>query len=169
MNDLVKQLAGLVQLNDAELVGKTRLQKTAYLLEAKGVGLGVEFDYHKHGPYSADLAFAAEDAAAMSLLTMTDKPGFYEIPYTVFRTTAQTPPLSDDARTAARRKALVAMKNYSALALELAATAVYLREHGYRDAYWDEVKKRKSLKASPERLDQARSLLRQLELEPEAR
>jgi len=166
MNDLVEQVAGLVRLNGEEIVGRTRLQKTAYLLEAKGIGLGLEFDYHKHGPYSADLAFAAEDAVAMRLLTTTDRRGFYEIPYTVFRSTELTPPLSQDAATPARERALLAMTNYSALALELAATAVYLREHGHREDYWTEVRKRKSLKASPERLEQARRLLIQLELEP---
>lgn len=165
-NDLVEKVAELVQLNGQEMVGKTRLQKTVYLLEAKGIGFGVGFDYHKHGPYSPDLAFAAEDAASMNLLTMTEKRGFYEIPYTVFNSTNVTPPDQDDHTTAAREQALLAMKNYSALALELAATAVYLREHGYQEDYWNEVRKRKSLKASPKRLEQAKKLLSQLDLEP---
>jgi hypothetical protein len=70
--------------------------------------------------------------------------------------------------TSAREQALAAMRRFSALVLELAATAVYLREHGYREEYWNEVKRRKPLKASPERLDQAKSLLTQLDLEPAA-
>jgi uncharacterized protein YwgA len=142
------------------------LQKTVYLLEAKGVGFGVEFEYHKHGPYSTDLALAAEDAEARCLLRMTSQRGFHEIPYTVFHSTPKTPPLSDDVDNAARKRALATMNRYSALALELAATAVFLREHGYREGYWEEVKKRKSLKASAERLEQAKRLLGELELEP---
>jgi uncharacterized protein YwgA len=166
MSDLVEQVASLVRLNGEEMVGRTRLQKTVYLLEAKGIGVGVRFDYHKHGPYSAELAFATEDAISMRLLRAEEKPGFYEIPYTVFRSTELTPPLLEDATTATRKHALRTMKNYSALVLELAATAVYLREHGYRDEYWKEVKKRKSLKASVDRLERARTLLGQLKLEP---
>jgi hypothetical protein len=148
------------------MVGKTRLQKTVYLLEAKGLGFGIEFDYHKHGPYSAEVAFAAEDAEAIGLLRTEDRLGFYQIPYTVFQVTDRTPALSRDAPTPAREQALGAMGRFSALVLELAATAVYLREHGYRDDYWDEVKRRKPLKASPERLEQAKRLLIQLDLEP---
>jgi hypothetical protein len=57
------------------------------------------------------------------------------------------------------------MGRFSALVLELAATAVYLREHGYREDYWEEVKRRKPLKASLERLEQAKRLLIQLDLD----
>jgi uncharacterized protein YwgA len=89
MSDLVEQVAGLVRLNGQEMVGKTRLQKTVYLLEAKGLGFGIEFDYHKHGPYSAEVAFAAEDAEAIGLLRTEDRLGFYQIPYTVFHVTEQ--------------------------------------------------------------------------------
>ena len=92
--------------------------------------------------------------------------GFYQIPYTVFHTTERTPALPQDALTAARQRALGTMGGFSALVLELAATAVYLKEHGYRESYWDEVKRRKPLKASPERVGQAKQLLMQLDLEP---
>ena len=43
------------------LVGRTRFQKTAYFLEAAGVGYGFDFSYHYYGPYSEELAVAVSD------------------------------------------------------------------------------------------------------------
>ena len=40
MLDLVDYLSSIIRLSGGEVVGKTRLQKMAYLLEAKGVGFG---------------------------------------------------------------------------------------------------------------------------------
>ena len=60
--DPVTLVVGLVALNGGQLVSKIRLQKTVYLLDACGLGSGLEFDYANFGPYSADLAQAADEA-----------------------------------------------------------------------------------------------------------
>ena len=45
-------VTALVNLNGGRIVGKTRLQKTVYLLKECGIDLGFDFDYHHYGPYS---------------------------------------------------------------------------------------------------------------------
>lgn len=164
MRDLVDAVTAVVMLNGGEIVGKTRLQKIFYLLEAMDLGFGIEFDYHIHGPFSAELAFAADDAVALGCLQALERPGFHAVPYTVFRATKCTSDLLEDEDDGARRHALDTMRRYSSVVLELAATAVYLCEHGYRDTFWDEVRVRKPLKANPERLERAKALLNELNL-----
>ena len=54
MEDLVR----IVSAADGEIVGRTRLQKAAFLLELAGLGSGYEFKYKHYGPFSEDLASA---------------------------------------------------------------------------------------------------------------
>jgi hypothetical protein len=162
--DAVDWLAALIRLNGGEIVGKTRLQKIVYLLEAKDLGFGFSFDYHNYGPYSAEVSFALDDAEALELVKTNERPGFHEVPYTVYAASEAAPAFAADNATAARKVALQIMDRYSALVLELAATAVYLRESGYRSNYWDETRRRKPLKASPDRILSAKVLLSELGL-----
>jgi uncharacterized protein YwgA len=164
--ELIERASALVRLNGGEIVGKTRFQKIAYLLETVHLGLGLEFDYHNYGPFSAELATSLDDAEAMKLVEAVEVPGFHEVPYTLFRMTPSTPSFEDSKETRKRREALEKMSGYSALILELAATAVYLDQNGYPGKAWEEVAKRKPLKATSERVEKAKGLLRQLELSP---
>lgn len=164
MTDLVDYVGALIRLADGQIVGKTRFQKIAYLLEAKGLGFGLDFDYHNYGPFSPELAFATDDAESLEYIRTEEKFGFHSVPYTVFHSTDGAPKFKDDAASRARREALKTMSDYSALVLELAATAVYLKLNGYPNSYWSEVKKRKPLKATSERLALAKKLISDLSL-----
>lgn len=164
MNDLVDDVAALIALNGGQIVGKTRLQKIFYLLEAKGLGFEIDFDYRDFGPFSMELAFATDDAEALGLIESEERPGFHAVPYTIFRTTGSVPSFSDQELLKERKAALGKMKDYSSLILELAATAVFLRENGYPEDFWEEVKVRKAVKATPERIKQSNKLLKQLGL-----
>lgn len=156
--NVVDYVAALVRLNGGQLVGKTRLQKTVFLLEAKGVGIGFDFDYHNYGPFSSDVAFAADDAEALGFIETKTNFGAHEVPYTIF-TSTDAAPTFDDKASETRRLALEMMGRYSALVLELAATAKYLEEHGYPENQWEELERRKPLKATPERIKKAKDLL----------
>lgn len=164
MMDLMDYVSDLIQLNGGEVTGKTRLQKIAYLLEAKDLGYGVDFDYHNFGPFSAEIAFAADDAEALGWIETRERPGFHAVPYIVFSSTDDAPEIAEDGKTEPRRSALNVMGEYSALVLELAATAVYLKRSGYPDSFWGEVKKRKAVKATPERIKSAKKLIEDLGL-----
>ena len=81
----------IVALNDGELIGRTRLQKTAFLLERCGMDSGLEFDYRHYGPFSVDLARGCDDAEFDGRLKMVERPGSREMPYTVFTTKEPAP------------------------------------------------------------------------------
>ena len=165
MMDQSDYVSAIVRLAGGEIVGKTRLQKIAYLLQAKGSGFrDVEFDYHNFGPYSAELAFAAEDAESLGFLSMEERTGYHSVPYTVFRSTDCAARLDNCEEIKACKADLEVMSGYSALVLELAATAIYLKRNGYAEDFWEEVRKRKSLKATQPRVRQAKKLLKQLDL-----
>lgn len=164
MMDLIDSVAALIQLAGGEVYGKTRLQKIAYLLEAKGIGLGLDFDYHNYGPFSAELAFAADDAESLDYIKIDTQPGDYAIPFTIFRSLEDAPRFEDPEDRRSKEQALEVIKPYSSLVLELAATAIYLRENGYPGTYWDEVSKRKASKARPDLLDKAKDLIEKLGL-----
>ena len=164
MTDLVDYVAALIRLADGQIVGKTRLQKFAYLLEAKGIGFGIDFDYHNFGPFSAELAFAVDDAESLGYITTEEHPGYHSVPYTIFKSTDEAPELDDEDQSEAISEALGVMSEFSALVLELAATAVYLRENGFPQTFWPEVKKRKALKATSQGLEAAKELIEKLAL-----
>jgi uncharacterized protein YwgA len=158
MMDLIDKTAALIKANGGRVVGKTRLQKISYLLEEMRLGVGTTFDYHNYGPFSAELAFAADDAESLGYICTEQLFGTHEVPYTVFTTNDDAPEFNDKAADK-RREALELMKSCSALALEIAATAVYLKLNGYPDDCWDEVERRKPLKATDDRLKRARELV----------
>lgn len=160
----IEFVSAIISLNGGEVVGKTRLQKVVFLLDAMGYECGAEFDYHNYGPYCSELAFATDDAEALGYITTANKQGYHAVPYTVF-TSAGDPPrdwaLQDKAEEI--QEALVVMNGYSAIVLELAATAVYLRDNGYDD-FWSEVSRRKATKASDARIEEAKRLIGELEV-----
>ena len=165
-------VVGLVALNGGELVGRTRLQKQAYLLDRCGANFGLAFTYHHYGPYSFELAGGCADAEAERRIETEERPGRHGVPYAIFRSGGEgAAPDSLGALPAGRARALLGtMQAASDIVLELAATIVFLRDEwpyygkGKTDAV-EETKARKSLKATEARIDEALGLLRALGLE----
>src|SRR5262245_58288729 len=118
-------VVGIVALNGGEIVGKTRLQKTVYLLDVCGLGSGMEFDYYNFGPYESDVAFATDLAVLTGRLTAETRPGFHSVPYSVFRTSEPVPSKIGLLPAVAARSKLDVLKSYSALDLEIAAALIY--------------------------------------------
>jgi uncharacterized protein YwgA len=164
MTDLSESVAQIVTFNGGRVVGKTRLQKFFFLLESKGIGFGIDFDYHHFGPFSVELAQAADDATELGYISATPEMGFHQVPYYVFETKNYLAASETDETGHKRIGALETMKEYSALELEVAATAIYLRDNGFQDSFIDELKIRKPQKATPERIERARQLIRKLGL-----
>lgn len=169
---------GLVALNGGELVGRTRAQKMAYLLDRCGADFGLRFTYHHFGPYCFDLANGLDAARAEGRIGHEEKlSARHGVPYSIFTSANDEGAPAGLGRLPATeaRKLLRRMKNESDIVLELAATAVFLRDqwHYYgkdkvaadaTDAAVEETKRRKSLKATPERLAKALALLREFGL-----
>ena len=165
----------LVALNGGELVGRTRMQKQAYLLDRCGAEFGLLFIYHHYGPYCFDLAGAMHDAKAERRIEAEERSGRHGVPYTIFRSKngAGYPATLGSLDAQKARALLERMKQVSDIVLELAATIVFLRDD------WDyfdkprttavqETKARKSLKATDERIAKALKLLCDLDLHEQA-
>src|ERR1017187_3825518 len=79
----------IVRLNGGRLIGKTRLQKTTYFLEALDAGFGFEFSYHHYGPYSEELGIVADDAKASGILVIDWDRAQDGAEYAIFTDTGQ--------------------------------------------------------------------------------
>lgn len=164
MADPVKWSAELVHCNGQSIVGKTRFQKIAFLLEELDLGVGIEFDYHNFGPFSAELAFGIDDAIALGYLKEEKKSGFHSMPYSVFKNSKDVELEMTVQNQQDIAKALNVFESYSAVVLELAATAVYLSRNGYSENCWGEVISRKSSKATDKNISKAKELLEAVSL-----
>jgi uncharacterized protein YwgA len=157
----------IIVTNRGRLAGKTRLQKTVYLLESAGHGYGFDFKYHYYGPYSEDLAIAANDAKALDFITISEDVSAIGMPLTIFE--AKNSSIQDNEERIDKRKGILnILQKYDATSLELAATADFLEKNGYRQDPWSETRRRKSIKATPERVQKAKQLLEELRAERHA-
>ena len=165
MNDPIEMVAGIVSLNGGELVGKVRLQKTFYLLDACGLQSGFDYDFHFYGPFSADLSRSADYATALDRIEYEDKFGYHEVPYRVFRVShAISPDRLGELSAAQVRDKLKLMARYSAAELEVAASIVFLRDNGYPDDPVAETRRRKPATATVDRIGKAKRLIAELGL-----
>ena len=162
-----KVVVALISLCGNEIVGRTRFQKQAYLLDRCGADFGFRFDYHHYGPYSFALADGWVDARAEQRITIEERLGRYSIRYSIFRTPESTEPPSNIGKLPAEtaRKLLDKMQEVSDIVLELAATIAFFRADGYdeREAA-DETRERKSIKAENGRLEKAQRFLKDIGL-----
>jgi hypothetical protein len=151
------KVAGIVRDAGGRIVGRTRLQKVAYLLSVAGLEEGLPFVYKHYGPYSDDLATAARDAGLLGLLVETEQQASWGGTYSTYVVGEQPSP---SVRPARRRLAEEAA-SADAIELELAATAVFLAKEGQRDP-WRETARRKPEKAEGGRIERAQALYRRL-------
>ena len=154
MNE-AQRAAAIVRDAGGRVVGRTRFQKIAFILEASGLGSGFLFRYKHYGPYSEDLTNASRTAVILGLLNETQSPASWGGMFSTFELTAQLDLATPEARHAIAREAVGA----DAVELELAATALFLFLAGIdaRDP-WSETARRKPEKAANGRLDRARAL-----------
>ncbi len=137
------------------MVGRTRLQKVAYLLEVAGLGEGFAFEYRHYGPYSAELAVAARRAGLLGLIEEKEKVANWGGLYSIYSvTTAAT------NRKTARTELAKAAAAADPIELELAATAAFL-SYQTTDP-WGETARRKADKAAGGRIEKAKALYERL-------
>jgi uncharacterized protein YwgA len=150
-----RQLAAeLIAAAGGKLIGRTRLQKLAYLMQATGLSQEFYFEYRHFGPYSEDLALAVRDATWSGLISETEEPTSWGGFYSIYTTEA----VEQDA---ARRDFAEVATQASSVVLELAATAAFLAKQGAANP-WEETERRKPEKAAEGRLQRARELYQRL-------
>ena len=148
-----EKVARLIVDAKGRVVGRTRLQKTAYLLETAGLGDGFRFFYNHYGPYSEQLAMAISQG---DLVREEEKPTNWGGTYSIYTTTL----VDGSAKSGVRHDLIALATAANPVALELAATAVFFSRAGESDP-WAVTAVRKPLKAR-DYLDAAKSLYRQL-------
>ncbi len=152
-----REAAEIVRDVGGRIVGRTRLQKIAYLLELSGLGAQFHFEYRHYGPYSEELAEGIRAAQAFGLIKEEEQPtewgGFYSI-YNALPEVGE--------QTQGRRAAFASLAaQFSAIELELVATAAYLHNEEDCNDPWAETARLKPEK-SEGRLDQAKVAYRRL-------
>lgn len=158
MSDIrIEEVTNIIRDAGGQIVGRTRLQKIAYLLVATGLDDSFRFAYKHYGPFSEELASSAKFGALFGNFNerqdQTAWGGTYST-YTIenMQDIGQGNPRHDLASIAAAA---------DSIELELAATAVFLAHDGY-DNPWDETAQRKPEKATAVRLANAKGLLANL-------
>ncbi|HEX4078869.1 MAG TPA: hypothetical protein VHX61_08360 [Rhizomicrobium sp.] len=119
------RVAKIIRDAGGEIVGRTRLQKTAYLLSVAGFEDAFRFGYKYYGPFSESLAEAAEFAAAFDRISETQQAASWGGTYSIYR--AQGGQVSGGR---CRVQLATEAARADAVLLELAATAAYLPEGG---------------------------------------
>lgn len=158
MSDIkIQEVTDIIQDAGGRIIGRTRLQKIAYLLAATGLDDNFRFSYKHYGPYSEELASSAKFGALFGNLNerqdQTSWGGSYST-YTI-------PSMPDSDQTGPRHDLASVAVEADSIVLELAATAVFLAHEGYTDP-WDETAQRKPEKVTTLRLANAKSLLADL-------
>ena len=148
-----EKAAAIVRDAGGEVVGRTRLQKVACVLELTGLGDGFQFSYKHFGPYCKALTTASHDAYVLGFLTETEQSTSWGGWYSIFRTELEPDPSVSPARRALACNAAKA----NSIELELAVTAAFLASQGIDDA-WDETERRKPEKAADGRHARAKKL-----------
>jgi hypothetical protein len=146
------------------LVGRTRLQKVAYLTQLAGFPEGFEFEYRHYGPFSEDLASAIEIASGLGLIEEEERRAEWGGRYSIYKSTDSTPPSADSSRS----QFITAAAQIGAVELELAATAAFLyANEGIGRARpgdpWAETARRKPDKAGDGRLERAKAAYKKLQ------
>ncbi len=137
----IESAADIIRMAGGQIVGRTKLQKIAYLLEAIGVGSGFHFEYRHYGPYSEQLANATSSAKALGIIDEAEYSTNWGGWYSVFKTQEKI-----DAMTPEVAKFIETASTANSVDLELAATAVFLNASGEPDP-WGETASRKPEKS----------------------
>lgn len=156
-NFLMDEVAGIVRDAGGTVVGRTRLQKIAYLLTVTGLDDNFRFSYKHYGPFSEQLASSAHMAALFDKLTERQEQAAWGGTYSTYAVDK----LDDIDRSSARYRLASEAAEADSVELELAATAVFLSLEGHNDA-WGETKRRKPEKSTAQRIANARRLLERL-------
>jgi uncharacterized protein YwgA len=150
----IERAAKIISDAGGHIVGRTKLQKIAYLLEAMGLGEGFNFEYKHYGPYSENLSSALRYGDMLGTITEEIKTAAWGGHYSIFTSTLP----SSTPNNSARKKVVDLGNSADPVELELAATAVLLSFEGYKDP-WKETEQRKPEKAAGGRVDKAKVLL----------
>jgi uncharacterized protein len=152
----MNRIAQILRDAGGKIVGRTKLQKTVYVLTLAGFEDQFRFGYKHYGPFSEDLAETADLASAFGVISERQQDASSGGTYSVYEAEAGEP-----SAQAARIRLTREAARSDAVLLELAATAAYLAKEG-NPRPWFETARRKPDKAADGRLERAKELYRDL-------
>jgi len=135
----------IAALPDRKIKGKKRLQKLAFLLKTAGAKCNVRFDIRDYGPFSREIAAAAQFLALKGRIDEAEEPiGASGTFVTVYKAQStldgKVGLLPEKYKQILRR-----LDNYPTVDLEVAATFQFLRAAGFRA----EAARRKTIELKP--------------------
>jgi len=151
LESLCRGLESIIGDAGGEVVGRTRLQKMACLLDIAGYRHGFDFEYKHYGPYSEMLYSISKYACSKGLIREKESPTAWGGWFSTYN--ADAPCTADQSRKSLSAK----MASANLIELELAVTAAFLASRGVADP-WGETAPRKPTKATVERLAAAKAL-----------
>lgn len=147
-----QKAAEIVRDAGGKIVGRTRLQKVAFLLELAGLGEGFPFEYRHYGPYSEYLSESIRAARIFDLVDEWEQQANWGGVYSIYSATQQAGPFIPSQRTQFAQAAAA----IDSIELELAATAAFLSAVEHNPDPWGETARRKPEKIDGGRLERAR-------------
>jgi uncharacterized protein len=162
MADVAGLIVDIVTLSGGRLVGRTRMQKTVYLLDVLGMRSGASYYYYNFGPFSDEVADGISDSKFNGSLVEDIE---YRIsdgsPFSIFKAESSFEHIrqvgalpADTVRTALQRFA-----SCNSTVLELAATIHWLARVEKLQNWREELVRRKGSKTQNGRMDRAAELL----------
>ncbi len=158
----VEKASDIVRDFGGTLIGRTRLQKTACLLELAGLGGGFSFGYRHYGPYCEELAQAVRDATFIGLIKEQEESTEWGGRYSIYSVVDSS---KDSTASKARKDIASIAAAADSVLLELAVTAAFLASQGEKNA-WQETANRKPEKAKDGRLEKAKALYKAFQAIP---
>ncbi len=160
-------VSNVISAADGEIVGRIRLQKILYLLDALGLEAGGSFHYHHYGPYSRVLDEALDRAKAFQGIREEIRSRRDGASYSVFRAPPrEIPNMIGRLDRNTIRSLIELMKSKNSTVLELAATIHWLYNVEKVGDWREELVRRKGIKAAGGRTEEALNLLSNLGLAP---
>ena len=152
-------LATLEAIPERKIQGRKRLQKLSMLLQFAGADLDAEFSLHHYGPYSSELAEAADDLFVDGLINERKLPvGAYGMRQSEY--SLSEPSDLEEKLQEPFDNLLLKLDKFTTIELEMASTIAFFEKEGAdRKKAIAEASEIKPTKAIPPVLQKAEAIL----------
>jgi uncharacterized protein YwgA len=158
-------IADIVALSGGRLVGRTRIQKTVYLLDTQGLKSGAAYYYYNFGPFSDEVAAGISDGKFAGLLAeKIDQRRSDGSPFSIFETERAAESVTNlgSLKRPEAMRLLGRLSSANSTVLELAATIHWLKFIEKVIDWRAELARRKGAKTGGGRTEMAVALLSDL-------
>jgi uncharacterized protein YwgA len=165
MADVARLVVDVVALSGGRLVGRTRMQKTIYLLDVLGMRSGASYYYYNFGPFSDEIANGISDSKFSGVLVEETEYRMSDAsPFSIFKSDKfseqahQVGALPADKVTGILQR----FASCNSTVLELAATIHWLAQVEKVSDWRGELVRRQGSKTQNGRMEKATELLGEL-------